>query len=457
MIMLLNYQYKRIYKCSIYYMKKGVNMVFSIEEVSEQITNKQVKEYFQEVISSYIIGNYRSAIVMLYSVVIVDLIYKMKELQENYNDKVAERIISEIERMQKSNETSPAWEKKLVELVKEETNLLSNIDKNRIERLREDRNLAAHPVISSNYKLIQPSREKVRDHIRDMLEGVLIKPALFSKKVIDVFLDDTARMKSFFLDKSDFYRYIDAKYLNNMNSEVKNELFASLWKLTFRLENDECNANRTINLNTIVYLYLKDRPHFEKYVKDYPKKFSDISEGVPLDYLFQFLCIASQIYKNLPDNTKSIIEAKAKRKECPSYISAWFITGDIKGHISNLEEVFQSEPLNISNYQSAFNYLYDAADLLGIEYDVIQFYIKLFEKSNSWNEATNRYNVLIKPYINKFRHEETEMFINAIESNSQIYDSFDFWNAKESFQKKCEEFYTAEEIQQHYPNLSKYL
>ena len=43
---------------------------------SEDIYFAKTKEYFSEVISNYASGNYRSAVVMLYSVAICDLLFK---------------------------------------------------------------------------------------------------------------------------------------------------------------------------------------------------------------------------------------------------------------------------------------------------------------------------------------------------------------------------------------------
>lgn len=42
----------------------------------------KMKEYFKEVVSSYINGNYRSATVMLYSVAICDILFKLQELKD---------------------------------------------------------------------------------------------------------------------------------------------------------------------------------------------------------------------------------------------------------------------------------------------------------------------------------------------------------------------------------------
>ena len=69
------------------------------------IYSSKTRNYFKEVISSYNNENFRSAIVMLYSTVISDLIIKLQELRDTDGDKTAETILSQIEskRIQKSN------------------------------------------------------------------------------------------------------------------------------------------------------------------------------------------------------------------------------------------------------------------------------------------------------------------------------------------------------------------
>ena len=63
---------------------------------TEKIYSVKSREYFKEVVSSYAIGNFRSAIVMLYSVCMCDLIYKLQELRDVYDDKVAKNILETI-------------------------------------------------------------------------------------------------------------------------------------------------------------------------------------------------------------------------------------------------------------------------------------------------------------------------------------------------------------------------
>lgn len=75
----------------------------NISELKEQIYFQRTKEYFEEVERSFYNENYRSAIVMLYSVVIADLLFKLEELKDYYLDPIAEGILEDINRMRESN------------------------------------------------------------------------------------------------------------------------------------------------------------------------------------------------------------------------------------------------------------------------------------------------------------------------------------------------------------------
>jgi hypothetical protein len=63
------------------------------------------------------------------------------------------------------------------------------------------RNLAAHPVMSSNYILFKPNKETVRSLIRNTMEAVLLKtPLNISKNIFDDFIVYVKDIKNEFTD-----------------------------------------------------------------------------------------------------------------------------------------------------------------------------------------------------------------------------------------------------------------
>lgn len=55
-------------------------MEIDIERQVEKITNVKTKEMFTEVYQLYAIHNYRACIVMLWSCIVCDLLYKFRQL-----------------------------------------------------------------------------------------------------------------------------------------------------------------------------------------------------------------------------------------------------------------------------------------------------------------------------------------------------------------------------------------
>lgn len=69
---------------------------FSVEQAANKIHDHRSKEYFGEVLNNYFNGNYRSSVVMLWTVVICDLVYKLQYLKDIHNDEKATTILDEM-------------------------------------------------------------------------------------------------------------------------------------------------------------------------------------------------------------------------------------------------------------------------------------------------------------------------------------------------------------------------
>lgn len=87
---------------------------YSIEARAMRIYDARTSEYFTEVRGGYKAGNFRSAVVMLWSVAVCDLVFKLESLKDLYSDKTADDILREISKMQEAADRSSAWEKKLL-------------------------------------------------------------------------------------------------------------------------------------------------------------------------------------------------------------------------------------------------------------------------------------------------------------------------------------------------------
>ncbi len=394
---------------------------FSVDLQTERIYSAKTREYFEEVIKSYYSESYRSAVVMLYSIVIADLLYKIEDLKELYGDINAIAILDEITSLQKRNPNSPDWESKLIELIKEKTNLLEPADFLHLVTLQKHRHLCAHPVLTEGYELYRPNRETARAHIRNMLDGVLVKPPLLSRKIFDDLLLNLASVKSIIFNPIQLERHLKTKYLDRINDKTLKHIFRSLWKITFKTTNVQSDENRDINLKALIIIL---RYNYQTLFDLIPREidyYSEISVE-NLSVFISFLNRFPKIFDTLNESAK-ILTTNTIKKDADFDTFAIFLSKDIEEHIekvlainwnSGYESVYITSQSIIEVYEYALN---DGKRDLAFN-----FLIKSFGNSNQYDIADSRFENLIQPRLNEFSKKELRAIVKEINGNSQIYD-----------------------------------
>jgi hypothetical protein len=406
--------------------------LYSIEQNAERIYHPKTREYFKEVLQSYVNGSYRSAIVMLYSVVMSDLIYKLKDLKELYDDETAKSILENIEEEQKKNPSNPgSWESILIDEVKTRTLLLEPIDKISIDSLRMHRHLSAHPVLTQQDLLSTPNQETVRALIRNMLEGLLVKNPVMSKKVFDTLLEDLGQHKYFFTEDSSLEAYINSRYLKNTNEQMINAIFKDLWGITFNCQSDLCKLNRDINYRTLIILYKKFRTSILKYIVDNPipfNKFKEENESVLLR-LTEFYGNNPELYQFVESHNQAKLKANID-KHWKYKIRSPFMRENMREHFNYMiKEIHWTEQ---TYYEEKFyeSYILDKTELdllyrWAAENECIDKYnnlvIEQFIHSSNFDTADFNFGIFIKPNLKHFNREQFLALFKGIDNNRQCH------------------------------------
>ncbi|WP_299261424.1 hypothetical protein [uncultured Aquimarina sp.] len=393
--------------------------IHSIDLLHEQIKNSKSKEYFEEVIRSYYSKNFRSAIVMLYSIVICDLVFKLQELKDQFNDESAKSILSEIEELQKRNPTSSQWENKLVELIKEKTNIFEHSDYENILHLQKHRHLCAHPVMLQDYKLYSPNQETVRAHIINILEGLLTKPALLSKKIFNEFLTNLSEIKDILITEKDIETHLKSKYLENLNPAIEKEIFRSLWKIVFKSDNIQCDENREINFKALNIILKRNYDELIQFVKDDNQYFSNNLNLDFFDLILRFLNNNPRIIDNLNESSKTLIKSKINQDENYVFL-AWFLNETLSKHLTYLKGK-NNDDFNVliktETIIKLFN-IYKGQGLLNQSKEIV---IMMYGKSRNYDQADSRFDNLIQPLLSEFTILELTELIKEINNNGQVH------------------------------------
>jgi len=393
---------------------------FSLENLSEKIHYGKTKDYFQEVISSYQNGNYRSAVVMLWSVAVCDIVYKLQYLVDLYEDPVAKLILDELTTLQNSDSKSSFWEVKLIDDTHAKTNLLDNSEYENLRYLQKQRHLSAHPILDSDRELHTPNKETVRALIRNTLEDLLIKPPFYTKKITKELLEDIAESAPALNTRQKVKRYVESRYLSRLKPEVELSIYRTLWKLVFKADNEECIKNRYINLQTLEVIGNRNAGSILNIIKGEKDYYSNVSSlSQPVDYLVFYLSTNPKIYDLLNEDAKLKIQHNVENTKT-SKICGWFVKDNLEGHYGDILSLIEND-IEFSFTEEELKFLLKISDTKEWQHLFCLILSSYYCISASFNSADYRFQQAISPYLELFDKEAIVFLIERIEKNYQVF------------------------------------
>jgi hypothetical protein len=386
---------------------------YSIELAAERIVDPRTKRYFAEVYGCYSSGHYRSAVVMLWSVVVTDVFFKLDQLANAYADTTAQAILTEIDDLRKSNPKSPEWEAELISKVALRTDLIDNAELSFLQSLQAHRHLSAHPVMTSNDALFSPNKETARAHVRNVLDGVLTKPPIMSRRIFDTFIEDVEQIASLGLGSCEMTKYLQAKYFRHFSLATFAHIFKSLWRVSFRSTDARCEANRNVNVQTLEIVFAKHRVELGRMISAERDWFSDVSfTGSTLGVMTGFFRAYSDVFPQLTDAVKTPIQRFAATS-LDSFAVCWFVSESPEAHMD--EVIRRIDACEILSGES-FAQLCSSLSTSDAIKKVYHAGIKLYCQSGNFDTADTRFQEMIKPCIERFSKEHFEAFLIGCET-----------------------------------------
>lgn len=393
---------------------------FSLENLSERIHYGKTKDYFQEVLSSYHNGNYRSAVVMLWSVAVCDIVYKLQNLVDLYGDAIAKLILDELTVLQDSDPKSASWEVKLIDDTYTKTNLLDSSEYENLRYLQKQRHLSAHPILNSDRELHTPNKETVRALIRNTLEEVLVKPPFYTQKIIKELLDDIAESASMLNTREKVKRYVEIRYLSRLKPEVELSIYRALWKLVFKVDNEDCIRNRNINLQTLEVIGKRSFGRISEKIigeKDYYSNVSSRSQT--LDFFVFYLSKNPGIYDLLNEDAKLKIQHHVENTSIGK-ICGWFLKDSLEQYYEDVLSLIEGDT-HLSFKDEKLKFLLEISDTEEWQHLFCCILSSYYCVSSSFNQADSRFQQAISPYLELFDKEAIVFLLQNIEHNGEVY------------------------------------
>ena len=402
----------------------------------------------REVLSSYENGNYRSAVVMLYSVCLCDLFFKLIELRDVYSDQFSKDLLRKIDEKIALDKASPAWEAELVDSLYKNSPILDSQSYATICHLRDYRNLSAHPVMDDYSELFMPSKEIVEAYIKSAFETVLAKPALLVSNVVEVISEDLDEKRGYLLDdKEGFEKYVCSKYLIRMPAAMLCRVFKSFWKFTFVLQNEKCDRNRLLNVHFLLAIYRFNKDVVETGIAAEVDKY-EVAEREDIITMAFWLCgYEPAIFPKLPAVTRALLSKYATHNPFYRLIS-WFMSENKEAHINTLiSSRFHDYPSEETRMKYVFNRFKETND----QQHLYRFFISILRYASSYKGAESKIDTYIIPFINDMSPENLERVIAAFNENSQVYNNYYLSYYCGKVWECAQKFMAADYVTEHYP------
>lgn len=412
------------------------------------IHSRKTRDYMHEVLSSYDNGNYRSAVVMLYSVCLCDLLFKLIELRDVYSDLFSKGLLRKIDEKIALDKASPAWEAELVDSLYKSSPILDSQSYATICHLRDFRNLSAHPVMDDYSELFMPSKEIVEAYIKSAFETVLSKPALLVSNVVEVISEDLDEKRGYLLDdKEGFEKYVRSKYLIRMPAVMLCRVFKSFWKFTFVLQNEKCDRNRLLNVHFLLTMYRFNKEVIEAGLDAETDKY-EVAERDDIITMAFWLCgFEPAIFPKLPAVTRALLAKYATHDSFYRLIS-WFMAESKEAHINTLiASGFHDYPTEESRIKYVFTRFKGSEDLQHL----YRYFISIIRYATSYKGAESKIDTYIIPYINDMSAENLERVIAAFNENSQVYNNYYLSYYCGKVWACAQKYMAADYVTEHYP------
>lgn len=401
---------------------------FGIEEKIEMIESSSTKNYFKEVYSSYLNGNYRAAVVTLWSVLVCDAVYKTRRLIDLTDDKWAKKEISKIEELQRTNSTSSEWELAIFEGFYEQKKFIGAGEISNIRDIQKKRHLCAHPILSEDDALYTPNKELVKSMIINALDDFITRKNYYGKDLFQVILETLVNNSEFYASSGNIKPLIE-KYLSRVTPGSAYKIFKDFWKFSFRLDDAEAIKHRLILRNACYHVYteVKKDPSTANKIKDDLDYFENITfKWSSLSHFFTFLCRHPDLYKKFSPELQGRLREYINRKDEDDIDSHVYLvattflfssSSDYFKHIQSKIESYELNHLTISHIK----FMLDIYDEYNCEKEIYDIVILYASKAIDFDDADNRFNLIFRDEIfDNLSKDHITKLIDSFNENDQI-------------------------------------
>ncbi len=392
-----------------------------LDELILKCRDERAKSYIKEAVSCYKSGAFRSAIVSTWIAVSFDIIDKLKELSLTGDNEATKQLV-DFENARKIGDitNSLKFERNILEIARDKLELISHVEFIDLQRLQEDRNRCAHPSMTSDSEIFNPSAELARMHIRSAVEYLLQFPPAQGKYALESLINEVN--SEYFPTACDkaVIAFKNSPLYKARESLVRNFIVVLLKRLLNEANNYKVEQRIFSALNAVESMYK------EIYDSTFANKLSNLVKVLDdknLDKVFTILQKLVDSWKFLEPDIKQKLEVyvenlpKEKLEELDFLLFHKGLSSSANKRVRKMTREELSDIL-----------LFVLPTPMG---DRI---VQLYAESISFQVA-NSFSSTVKRYAGEFTKEQVERIITACGENYEINQSFEVGNVINAMRK----------------------
>jgi len=424
-------------------------MDFNIYNISDLTS----RAYFEDVLQAFYSKNYRSSILLLYSLVINDLYKKLIYMNEHglFN------INTELERIRnlsQENEVKYSLIEKEIYIIYKDKNILNKTTIDMLDYLIKVRDKCAHPIFAGEDEYYSPSMDETRMLINKSYNDILIidayikEPYLVIKNSLEL-TEWNLYTKDFFgiteniNEINKFTKYFENKYLSKMTDNNYIKLFRSLIDMIFRKNNDDTIKYQYIRFKLLIvfldFLSKKGKLEILKNVYNWDSIGNEtIYDFIPkevdscqsLTYMFELLFKFPLFISEIKEKNELLYNHLKDKLDN----NVWDIIKYYSIFYDNIQTAIQDKNESYSFYKIVLNHCSEKMDDKFL-IKILKIMFHQIPEFNGYDMADEMCSTLIKMVeLRKFTSNDIFEILEIMDNNRQIYDASRN-NSKDQFKK----------------------
>jgi hypothetical protein len=296
-------------------------LLSDLDELLQTVRDRNSREYIAEAIAAYRARAYRSAIMGTWVAVAYDIISKVRELfvQGDGAAKASEAALDAAIALKETDygvaaQKLQVFENGLLDQALKSFEFLSPQEHRDLERLKQDRNLCAHPAFTTEATLFQPTAELVRTHITHAILHLLQHPPVQGRNALKRMKNDIIQ-PSFPSDQKSVSEFLEARYFDHAKRALLETLVVVFLKTLIKQAESDLIGKEMSVLRCLVALLIRHPLIFERKMNEQLPHLTDGSDDAELKRVFLLFRADKRCWAWLSRPTKIKVVELVKKYE----------------------------------------------------------------------------------------------------------------------------------------------